>query len=587
MSPPPAKAASLSPSQSTSPSSSTSHSPSSIVLSTPPPLLSLLAFEPFLALVLSFLQILNWKQGSRFAALSVTTGWVLVCLSGRIGMVASVGAGVWLFRRSGRGGGGKNKRRASLEVVGEGEGEAVQDPERVVKKLVTLQKLKEELELFWTPQSPILPPRAWKARTLVLALALVFLLPPHISLLFLGLAILTLRAPFTPPLVKLATFWTRRGKSAIRSTSKGVRFGAGSAGGKEEEREGKEKRELLVLFTVCENQRWWMGLDWTAALLPNERASWTDIHNNPVSPPSSFQLPPSTVLTTSAPTSKSPNRTIRKTLEWKWVDNDWEVKFSDEKGRKADSATKGTFDDWKNKLKSHGGSESFSSSSNVKEREKTTQASPETNTSGIHPPPSPAKESGEKKPSVPSATNLATSTLGNYLASSLIPSSISNPAWVQFSRSQPGSGTTSTSNPQDSYLTSLENVAMGSTEVLDGWEVDNEGWQYGDNHWEKMGSKGGMGRYTRRRAWWRRAVLVEVVEVVEGKPKEKKEKEKEARKRRSSSRHSKPKIVLSEKEKEKLKEAAIEEEESPGKSSAVDSKDRDAQKRTKHEKEDT
>ncbi|KAH8915100.1 hypothetical protein BT69DRAFT_1289271, partial [Atractiella rhizophila] len=74
-----------------------------------------------------------------------------------------------------------------------------------------------------------------------------------------------------------------------------------------------------------------------------------------------------------------------------------------------------------------------------------------------------------------------------------------------------------------------------------------------------MGSKGGMGRYTRRRAWWRRAVLVEVVEVVEGKPKEKKEKEKEARKRRSSSRHSKPKIVLSEKEKEKLKEAAIEE----------------------------
>lgn len=43
-------------------------------------------------------------------------------------------------------------------------------------------------------------------------------------------------------------------------------------------------------------------------------------------------------------------------------------------------------------------------------------------------------------------------------------------------------------------------------------DVDVDGWQYGDNAWEKMSRKSGMGRYTRRRRWVRRAVLVELVE---------------------------------------------------------------------------
>lgn len=46
--------------------------------------------------------------------------------------------------------------------------------------------------------------------------------------------------------------------------------------------------------------------------------------------------------------------------------------------------------------------------------------------------------------------------------------------------------------------------------------VDEEGWQYGDNHFEKMGPKGGLGKYTRRRAWVRRAGLVERCERVSG-----------------------------------------------------------------------
>lgn len=52
--------------------------------------------------------------------------------------------------------------------------------------------------------------------------------------------------------------------------------------------------------------------------------------------------------------------------------------------------------------------------------------------------------------------------------------------------------------------------------MFENWSVDQEGWQYGDNHFEKMGKKGGLGKYTRRRAWVRRAGLVETTERVSG-----------------------------------------------------------------------
>lgn len=58
------------------------------------------------------------------------------------------------------------------------------------------------------------------------------------------------------------------------------------------------------------------------------------------------------------------------------------------------------------------------------------------------------------------------------------------------------------------------------------WVVDDEGWQYGDNQFMKMGPKGGLGKYTRRRAWVRRAGLVERCERVAGE--EKKDKDKDA-----------------------------------------------------------
>jgi len=38
--------------------------------------------------------------------------------------------------------------------------------------------------------------------------------------------------------------------------------------------EDREGSAVFFRFEIQENQRWWMGLDWTSALLPQERPSW-------------------------------------------------------------------------------------------------------------------------------------------------------------------------------------------------------------------------------------------------------------------------------------------------------------------------
>ncbi|KAH9945640.1 integral peroxisomal membrane peroxin-domain-containing protein [Amylocystis lapponica] len=73
---------------------------------------------------------------------------------------------------------------------------------------------------------------------------------------------------------------------------------------------------LRFLFTVYENQRWWMGLDWTAALLPGERPSWCSAAQQPVAPPSAFALPAATT----------------RTARWRWEEAEWRVMVRREGG---------------------------------------------------------------------------------------------------------------------------------------------------------------------------------------------------------------------------------------------------------------
>jgi hypothetical protein len=80
-------------------------------------------------------------------------------------------------------------------------------------------------------------------------------------------------------------------------------------------------QSIRFLFTIHENQRWWMGLDWTAALLPAERPSWCSAAQQPMSPPNSFTLPEST--TVYLPDGKG--RRLKRTATWRWEEPEWRV----------------------------------------------------------------------------------------------------------------------------------------------------------------------------------------------------------------------------------------------------------------------
>lgn len=80
---------------------------------------------------------------------------------------------------------------------------------------------------------------------------------------------------------------------------------------------------LRFLFQIYENQRWWMGLDWTAALLPGERPSWCSAPPSlhPVSPPNAFSLPEeSTVFLADGKGGRE-----KRTATWRWEEAEWKV----------------------------------------------------------------------------------------------------------------------------------------------------------------------------------------------------------------------------------------------------------------------
>ncbi|KAJ7782961.1 integral peroxisomal membrane peroxin-domain-containing protein [Mycena metata] len=81
-------------------------------------------------------------------------------------------------------------------------------------------------------------------------------------------------------------------------------------------------KSLRFLFTVYENQRWWMGLDWTAALLPAERPSWCSKAQNAVAPPNAFILPDDTTLYLPGPNGKG---RVKRCAKWSWEEDEWRV----------------------------------------------------------------------------------------------------------------------------------------------------------------------------------------------------------------------------------------------------------------------
>ncbi|GAA5918141.1 hypothetical protein JCM1841_005271 [Sporobolomyces salmonicolor] len=534
---------------STTPPASEEPSPTDLLLATPPTLLKLFALSaPIIHAAATFCQLVTWQHPSFFASLLVLLGWWALCLFGRWIALYGLNAVILVYILSTYFSTARRANKPSSATTSPSSSAyrharpPTLTPAAYAQLLTSAHFLFAHLQTFRTtvihplslqfhfgPLRPSTPAPAYTtARLLVTSypayLLLTYLVPLRYILLVVGTVAILWQAPFFRTLRTLlwrsaAVRWACRLALGVLCGGKGVReewartksgvgvpgllgrrkYGAAKTGLVEEKTVKKARRassvskvgvegvipeagedvlagediesvdgdeDVQVQFTVFENQRWWVGLDWTHALLPGERASWTDPSSNPSNPPSSFLLPPPQIVYIPSPTPADPNSRLKKTTEWRWLDPEWRV--------------------LRNSIPSVAlpamGSPAFES-----------------------PPATSAAAAG--RPSPPASPSLP-GRGGSTPASSLLRST--SPA---SSRAPPSSPPP----PQAPSLLAPASLVLDPHSTLFAtWIVDAEGWQYGDNHFEKMGPRGGLGKYTRRRAWVRRAGLRETVERVPG-----------------------------------------------------------------------
>ena len=196
--------------------------------------------------------------------------------------------------------------------------------------------------LVLLPSSPTLPtflssstlPSTALFRACALAsvpyLILTYLVPVRVLVGLLGTIVLTYRAPFAQLLraalwrsafVRWAVYRSWAGLTGIPitypiPTPVDAAVAAQSAN-------ATVTARVRFAFMVYENQRWWMGLDWTAALLPGERPSWCSASQAALPPPAAFALPAPT--TAFLPVDGPPDACEQRTATWAWAEPEWRV----------------------------------------------------------------------------------------------------------------------------------------------------------------------------------------------------------------------------------------------------------------------
>ncbi|WVF71446.1 hypothetical protein IAT40_006250 [Kwoniella sp. CBS 6097] len=321
----------------------------------------------------------------------------------------------------------------------------------------------------------------------------------------------------------------------------------------------KVEQPIYFRFEVHENQRWWMGLDWTSALLPQERPSWCDLHLQPVSPPQSFSLPATTSVVVPAPTPTDPKGRVLRTASWKWLDDDWSIvragpglagatpapitnSTHHQLAGVPSSPTVPSGDDHSGYSVSPQGQAQSKSQNQQQPSSGSSRPTSFISSFGTSPPkPSGLEENtlspGARAQSI--AEQAFTKGLERLKARTASVAAGATGAAAAAAGNVAGVGGASSSSPRKSFDTarvrtgsqasvpeeahgSLEEIAQQAqvgmnvpvhTETIvdkdDATDVD--GWVYGDNKWEGMGAKGGLGKFTRRRRWQRRAVLIETI----------------------------------------------------------------------------
>ena len=199
-----------------------------------------------------------------------------------------------------------------------------------MKDLASLHALLPSFPAIPASLSPTAFPLTALVRVCAIAfvpyLVITYVIPVRVLVGLSGTVILTYRAPFARLLraalwrsafVRWTLYRSWAGLSGIPMISPIPGPAVGAAANT------TVTAKLRFAFTVYENQRWWMGLDWTAALLPGERPSWCSASQAPLTPPAMFALPaPTTVF---FPVDGVPDAREKRTATWAWAEPEWQV----------------------------------------------------------------------------------------------------------------------------------------------------------------------------------------------------------------------------------------------------------------------
>ena len=196
-----------------------------------------------------------------------------------------------------------------------------------------------------------------------------------------------------------------------------------------------------------------MGLDWTAALLPNERPSWSSASLEAMSPPSAFNLPGPT----SALVSDGKGGLIRKTAYWSWGESEWKVIVKKESM----------------------GTKRVEKALPLMKDEAGQPQSPVQSTSSISSTPS---GPGRIERAIKNVKDATKDTLKDAKEKVKEAGSHSK------SNSTHSEGADFENNDDDDDSALADDIATG--EPL----TDAEGWVYGDNQWKGQSSSGGLGK---------------------------------------------------------------------------------------------
>lgn len=240
------------------------------VHSTPTPLTqALIRLGPLIHAIRQAEEIVSWRR-SWYGSWVMLAGWWAVCLGARTSLLGLLVGGWLLYRRK-------------PEGLGVGTEESVQ---KTVDELLVIERL------IPSPPNVMMNSRA-AAFLAVIWLSVSLLVPSRILIGIVGTIFLSLRAPWFNYLCHtvwrsafvrwtLYSIWARI--TGVPLPSHRVTVSIAQEATPTPDR---------FLFTIYENQRWWMALDWTAALLPAERPSWSSAPpaSLPVSPPAAFALP--------------------------------------------------------------------------------------------------------------------------------------------------------------------------------------------------------------------------------------------------------------------------------------------------------